>query len=397
MNTRKRFLSSSGLSFNDEDTERHANWTELLFDLIFVAAVSQLALNLSYSYDFLSFIMLIPIFFVIWWGWVGHTFYLSRFGIDNIFNRFLTMIQMIVVAFLTINAKNALGVSGSGFAISYAVLRLILVAEYLMVGRNIRGAKSLTNHYSVGFGIAALLWIISAFISTPWRFLFWGVAIIIDIITPITAGKLQVQFPPHPTHIPERFGLFTIILIGEAIVGIVFAISNAGLNIYTEIVGLLGLIIAFTIWWGYFEESKGAEIRVQKSEDDIRKYQLWFYSHFPLLLGIVGTAAGIKHVVSINFTIPLPYNEAWLLCISLGIALLSLSMIFLSAFDWKTCLSKPLLKFRAPYYLIIVLVIFTGILGPLIPGWVILTILTLLCIMKIIISLRETPEQVCKI
>jgi low temperature requirement protein LtrA len=397
MKFRKDLLLGPRIYSVDEDTERHANWTELLFDLIFVAAVSQLALNLSYSYDFLSFIMLMPIFFVIWWGWVGYTFYLSRFGTDDLFNRFFTMLQMIVVAFLTINAKNALGSGGSGFAISYAILRFILVAEYLIVGKNFPGAKSLTNHYSIGFGIAALIWLISAFVPVPWRFLLWGLAIVVDILTPLTAGNLQVEFPPHPTHLPERFGLFTIILIGEAIVGIVFAISNVGISVYTGIVGLMGLIIAFTIWWGYFEESKGAEIRVQKSEDDIKKYQLWLYSHFPLLLGIVGVAAGIKHVISLNFTISLSFMEVWLLCISLGIALLSLSAIFLSAFDWKTCFSKALIKFRAPYYLLIILTICTGFLGTLVSGWVILGILTLLCILKIILSLRETPDQVCQI
>ncbi|MCE5214329.1 MAG: low temperature requirement protein A [Methanobacterium sp.] len=397
MKFRKDLLISSGLYINEENAERHANWTELLFDLIFVAAVSQIALNLSYSYDFQSFIMLMPIFFVIWWGWVGHTFYLSRFGTDDLYNRFLTMLQMIVVAFLTIYAKNALDTTGFGFAISYAVLRFILVVEYLVVGRNVPGAKSLSNHYSIGFSIAALIWLISAFTPTPWRFVLWGVAIIIDILTPLTARNLQLKLPPHPTHLPERFGLFTIILIGEAIVSIVFAISNAGPNPYTEIVGLFGLIIAFTIWWGYFEEAKGAEGRVQESEEDVKNYQLWLYSHFPLLLGIVGVAAGIKNLILLKSPLPLPYDEVWLLCISLGIALLSLSGIFLSAFDWKTCLSKVLLKFRAPYYLIILLVISTGFLGTLFAGWVILALLTLLCIFKIIFSLREIPDQVCKI
>jgi low temperature requirement protein LtrA len=397
MKFRKDLLPKSGLYINDEKADRHANWTELLFDLIFVAAVSQLALNLSYSYDFLSFIMLIPIFFVIWWGWVGHTFYLSRFGTDDFFNRFLTMLQMIVVAFLTINAKNALGTGGSGFAICYAILRFLLVFEYLMVGRNIPPARSLSNHYSIGFSIAALLWLISAFIPAPWRFILWGVAIIIDILTPLTARNLHLQLPPHPTHLPERFGLFTIILIGEAIISIVFAISNAGLNLYTEFVGLLGLIIAFTIWWGYFEEAKGAEGRVQESEEDVKNYQLWIYSHFPLLLGIVGVAAGIKNLIFLNSNLPLPSNEVWLLCFSLAIALISLSGIFLSSFDWKTCISKFLLKFRAPYYLIIILVICTGFLGTLVAGWVVLAILTLLCIIKIIFSLREIPDQVCKI
>jgi low temperature requirement protein LtrA len=74
-----------------------------------------------------------------------------------------------------------------------------------------------------------------------------------DFLTPFTAGDIHINFPVHPTHLPERFGLFTIIVIGEAIVGIVFAISNVGFGLYTGLIGLMGLVISFIIWWGYFE------------------------------------------------------------------------------------------------------------------------------------------------
>jgi low temperature requirement protein LtrA len=308
------------------------------------------------------------------------------------------MAQMLVVASLAINVKNALSTTGTGFAISYALLRIMLVAEYINAGKKIPEARPLTNHYSVGFGFAAVFWLISAFIPAPWRFVLWGVAIIVDLITPLTAGKLNFRFPLHPTHLPERFGLFTIILIGEAIVSVVFVISTIGLNPSTGFVGIGGLLIAFSIWWGYFEEAKGAEARAQAEGKDVGKYQLWLYSHFPLLLGIVGVAAGIRHVLSNHPWTPLASSEAWLLCISLAIALISLSGIFLSSFSWKDCIGKSLVLFRIPYYLIILLVICTGFLGSILPGSYILAILTLLCIFKVFLSLREPPDEIiCEI
>jgi low temperature requirement protein LtrA len=170
----------------------------------------------------------------------------------------MTMAQMVVVAYLAINVKNALTTTRSGFAISYAVLRFILVAEYIRVGRLIPEARPLTHRYSIGFGIAALIWLSSAFVPAPWRFILWGFALLMDFLTPFTAGDIHTNFPVHPTHLPERFGLFTIIVIGKAIVSIVFAISNVGLGLYTGLIGLMGLVISFTIWWGYFEEAGGA-------------------------------------------------------------------------------------------------------------------------------------------
>ncbi len=195
MKLRKDFIVLPTLrSDDDQSLEKHADWLELFFDLIFVAAISQLALNLSGNYSAITFLESLPLFFAIWWGWTGHTFYLDRFGTDDILNRVLTMVQMIVVASLAINVKNALTTTGAGFAISYAILRFILVAEYIRVGRKIPEAKPLTNRYSIGFGIAATIWLISAIVPDPWRFLLWGVAIVVDFLTPFGAGEIHIKF-----------------------------------------------------------------------------------------------------------------------------------------------------------------------------------------------------------
>ncbi len=186
-------------------------------------------------------------------------------------------------------------------------------------------------------------------------------------------------------------------MIGEAIVNVVFTISNVGLNLFTGLIGLMGLIISFSIWWGYFEEAGGAESRVQARGEHIGKYQLWLYSHFPLLLGIVGVAAGIKHVIMLPFGSELSISDTWIMCISLAIALLSLSLIFLSSFKWDDCKSRLLFIYRIPYYLIIFLVFCTGFLGSVIPGFMILVILTVLCLLKDLISLREIPDDICKL
>lgn len=398
MKLKNNIISPPILRISDEENkERHADWLELFFDLIFVAAISQLALNLSSDYSFINFLESIPLFFVIWWGWVGHTFYLSRFGTDDILHRILTMLQMLTVAALAANVQGALTISGASFAISYAILRLLLVAEYYRAGIHIEQARTLTNHYVKGFGVAAIIWAISAFFPDPARYLLWALALIIDLLTPITASQKQVKLPPHSTHLPERFGLFTIILIGEAVVSIVFRVSDLGLTFITETTAIMGFIIVFTIWWGYFDESKGASARVQEAGNQIGKYQLWLYSHFPLLLGIVTLAAGIKHVISLDVWYLLPPMEAWLLCSALALTLLSLSLIFLSSFDYNECISTYLLKLRLPYYIIIILVLLTGFLGSILPGSIILAILTALCIIKILISLIKPPKATCKI
>ncbi|MDR2830102.1 MAG: low temperature requirement protein A [Methanobrevibacter sp.] len=379
---------------DDESDEKHSDWLELLFDLIFVAAISQVAIDLSDNYCLTNFLELVPLFFVIWWGWTGQTYYLDRFGTNDILIRIITMVQILVVAAIVLNIKYALSTSKAGFVIAYSILRFILVAEYLWVGKKLPEAKPLTNYYSRGFFIAGCIWFLSAFIPSPYTFITWIIALAIDILTPLTAGEIHVKFPPHPTHLPERFGLFTIIVIGETIASIVVATSQVKLDITTVFIGFMGLIISFTLWWGYFEEAMGAEERVKVRGERIAKYHLWLYSHFPLMLGIIGTAVGIKHLLYLPV-----YDTSYdllILCISLVIAFMSLSLIFISSLSWKQCIDKELFIYRTPHYIIIVLIFIAGFLGKFIPGYLIIFIITVLSIINCIISLREPPEKVCK-
>jgi low temperature requirement protein LtrA len=386
------------LSELNKDEERHADWLELLYDLVLVAAVSQLAFFESANYSLIGFLGSIPLFFVIWWGWVGHTFYLSRFGTNDVFHRIFTFAQMLAIGGLAVTVKYAWSVNGAGFALSYAVLRFMLVAEYLRAGRYIPEARILTNHYVLGFGVAAIIWLTSVFVPVPWRFGLWGIALIVDILTPISAGEKHVKIPVHSTHIPERFGLLTIIVIGETIVLIIYKIGLLGLTFNTAIIGLMGLIIAFSVWWNYFEESRGAEAKVIEAGNQMTKYQVWLYSHFPLLLGFVTVGAGIGNILTLNLWQPFTTEGVWILCISVAITFIALSTIFLSAFSLDYCKNRILQVFRLPYYIIIILMICTGFLGTIISGSMILLILTLLCILTIFISLREPPEEaVCKL
>lgn len=155
---------------------------------------------------------------------MGHTFYLTRFDSDDIVHRLLTMLQIVAVASLIVH-------------IPYAAVRLVLVFEYLRAGKHNQNVRPLVNRYIIGFGSAAALWIVSSFIPTPHRFILWYFVIGVDFFDPLTAGHLHVKFPPHLMHLPERFGLFTIILIGEAVVRIVQGIIPGNIKILQAAIG----------------------------------------------------------------------------------------------------------------------------------------------------------------
>jgi low temperature requirement protein LtrA len=373
------------------EVERHATWLELFYDLIFVAAISQLSTRLGADYSPSGICRFALLFVPVWWAWVGHTFYLSRFDTEDLGHRLLTMLQMTAVASLAIHVPDALETTSTGFALSYAAVRFILVAEYIRAGRHIPVVRPLTNRYVVGFGAAAALWGVSVLVPHPWRFWLWGVAMVIDFAAPLTAGQLHVRFPPHLSHLPERFGLFTIIVIGEAVVSVVFGIGKTGLTFVSATAGFLGLLISFALWWGYFEGARGAMTRRLQARKHVKNYQQWIYAHLPLLMGITAVAVGIKHVISLQPSEALHAGEGWLLCCSMGVAVLAMSAIFIASAQEEE--GRVIRRLARPYYLISFLGIATGTLSSRFPGVAILGVLTLLCIAQIVVSLGAITEE----
>ena len=130
------------------DTARKVSWLELFFDLIF-AAVAQVAEPLHEHYSLSGVVRFATLFALIWWAWTGYTVFATRFDADDGIQRLLTRLQMFVVAAMAANAEDELhSRSSAGFMAAYAVLRLVLVAQYLRArhlpdARPLRSAKNM--------------------------------------------------------------------------------------------------------------------------------------------------------------------------------------------------------------------------------------------------------------
>ena len=139
--------------------------------------------------------------------------------------------------------------------------------------------------------------------------------------------SFSVQFAPHVHHLPERFGSFTIIVLGISILGVVDGIAAHNWTASSIISAGLGLGIAFSLWWIYFDTVDGSEIRALRENRQIGIYVTWLYIHFPLIIGFTAFGVSIEHVVLSNQALALPPSEKWLLCISTFLCLLTLGVI----------------------------------------------------------------------
>jgi low temperature requirement protein LtrA len=314
------------------EKERHASWLENFYDLIVAIVVFQLSTNLNHDVSIAGFLGFVALFIPVWWSWIGVTFYNSRFETDDLGHRLLTLLQMAAAAFMAVNVPDGLGKNSAGFALSYAAIRTILVIEYLRTGRHVPSTRPLVTRYSIGFSISAGLWFVSAFVPPPFRFLFWILGLIIDISTPtLFTLHMSVRFAPNIHHLPERFGSFTIIVLGISILGVVDGISSHKWTVESIADAALGLGIAFSLWWIYFDMVDGSEINALKSERRVGVYLSWLYIHFPLLIGFTALGVSIEHVVLSNQNIALPFAEKWLLCISVSMCLFALGVMHITS------------------------------------------------------------------
>ena len=297
-----------------EQAHRKVTWLELFFDLIFVAAVAQVAAPLRDAYSLAGLIRFTPLFLLIWWAWTGHSVFSTRFDSDDAVQRALTLVQMFAVAVMAANATDALDSRASaGFAASYAAVRLVLVAQYGRA-RRVPGARALSTRYVAGHGAAALLWLTSALVPAPVRFWIWGVAFAIDLATPWTALTHSIETPPDAAHLPERFGLFTLILLGEAVVAVMKGMeSQEAWPAAAALSAFLGMTIIFLMWAWYFDGIDAAAERPVRSRRDAWRLHVWSYAHFPLAVGIVVTGAGVERIVTAAARHQLMFGEGVIL------------------------------------------------------------------------------------
>jgi low temperature requirement protein LtrA len=308
--------------------EHHVTWLENFYDLIVAIIVFQLSRDLNQDVSVYGFFSFVALFVPVVLSWVGVTFYSTRFETDDLAHRLLMLLQIAAAVFMAVSVPDGLGKNSVWFALSYALMRSILVIEYLRTRRHVPAACQLTTRYSIGFSIAAGIWFASIFVPPPIRLIFWIIGLAVDIGTPLLfARQLSVQFAPHMHHLPERFGSFTIIVLGISILGVVNGIAAHNWTVSSIISAGLGLGIAFSLWWVYFDTVDGSEIRALRENKQIGIYITWLYIHFPLIIGFTAFGVSIEHIVLSNQALALPSSEKWLLCISTFLCLLTLGVI----------------------------------------------------------------------
>jgi len=224
---------------------------------------------------------------------LGHTIYAARFDTDDLVHRLGTAAMMLAAA-MAVQIPAALEDGSAGFAAAYVCARTVLLLLYLGVRFTISEARGVTGLHLTGFGIGVVLWAISILIPPPARFALWALGLAIDFATPWIgryAGVLR-RFPLDTSHLPARFGLFTIIVLGETLLGVVSGMSKVDWRAGSVATAVLAFEVAMCIWWIYFTFVEEAPFLC-----NLGSGQSYIYIHLPIVIGVVVIAIGMKYAI----------------------------------------------------------------------------------------------------
>ena len=276
---------------------RKATWFELFFDLAFVVAVAQLAGALAHHFDAAGAAGSLLLLLAMWWCWLGHTFHATRFDQQRPDQRVLGLVQIVAVTVIAYGVSDAWGARGAAYALGIAAFKGLLAVAYLRE-RRWRGAQGLIRAYAGLYLLQAALWAVSAALPPLPRTALWLLALALDLASPWWVSHHTATVRPHPEHLPERFGLFTIILLGEGVASVVHALDHGPLMLDGMLqarplgAALAGLVLTFLTWVGYFEVSRAHDEREVRDRAGARDLRLWAYGHVPIYVGVVILAAG---------------------------------------------------------------------------------------------------------
>ena len=300
----------------DDDEVRRASWLELFVDLMFVAIISALSRALASDISPAGVARYILVFLPAWWVWLGLTIYNDRLDTDDVSHRLSFFAIMLALGGMAVSARTFFGSGFSVFALSYAAARMVIVVLWLRGGLHNPRLRPLVTRYAVGFTVAALLWLLAIFVPWPARLLVVVVAIIVDFGTPLTTMRLQGDLPLlSRSHLPERFGLFILIVLGESVISVEQAVGNEFLrgSLAHISAGPATLALAFVLWWLYFDH-----VAENPPLPSSLATLLWTYPHLVLVLALGAMGASVQAYVTVLAADPKP--AVMLVCLSVGIA-----------------------------------------------------------------------------
>ncbi|HYP43823.1 MAG TPA: low temperature requirement protein A [Propionibacteriaceae bacterium] len=329
---------------------------ELFFDLAYVLVVLELAKDFYGDLTWHGFLVMAGLFVTIWFSWVGFTLYANRFNTDDVIYRLTKLAATGAIAGCGASASDAVGKYAVQFAACFLIGRVLLLALYFRAWRHVSEARPTIRVYLLSTGVSVVLWAVSLGVPGDGRYWLWGAAVLVDALGPVLATIRRDRLPLHIEHLPERFGLLIILVLGEALGGAARGVHDASWAGRSLAIGLVGLVVASSLWWIYFDvaSAKSTQRLEQAAEDDEgagdaptsepespasdERHTMFVYGHLPLAFGTVMIGVSLE-----DFTVHVDTAGDWVLAAGLSIFFAGVALIVAgTSRTWRSVWPWPL-------------------------------------------------------
>jgi low temperature requirement protein LtrA len=274
--------------------EKRVTWAELFFDLVFVFAVTEISGLLHDHHTWGGLARAVVLFVPLWWGWVGTSIHANTHDVDNALDRVGIFAVALCGLFMALAVPDAYGERGLLFGLGYLGLRILLAALVF------RGPRMSLNSFSVGLCVTGPLLVLGGLLPGGWRIGVWAVAGLVDLATPALVRRRLAGIHFEPSHLPERFGLFVIIALGESIVAIGLRAADSSLGAARLFAVAAAFTVVCALWWVYFVFAASAvrhAVATAAVQTDIIR-QVLAYGHLCLVAAIIAVAVGLSEGVT---------------------------------------------------------------------------------------------------
>ena len=274
---------------------RAATPLELFFDLVFVVAIAQAASGLHHAigeaHALQGLVGYLMVFFAIWWAWMNFTWFASAYDCDDVPYRLAVFVQISGALILAagVPAMFEARIPNLAVVIGYVVMRLAMVVQWLRAAASDPERRTTARRYAAGITLLQLAWV-----GMLWVPHLWGpgflVLVVLELAVPVWAER-TTPTTWHPQHIAERYGLLTLIVLGESILAATVAVQAAlasGEALSTLLPVIIGgLLIAYSMWWMYFDRP------VHDLLTSLTKAIVWGYGHYLVFAAAAAVGAGL--------------------------------------------------------------------------------------------------------
>jgi len=236
--------------------ERRISWLELFYDLVYVIAISRITHHLAMHINLEGFLQYACLFILIFWSWLNGSLYYDIHGSDGLRTRLMTLWQVMIIAALAVTIDQPSPTAYVNTTIVFMIMQLYITYLWWSVGFYDRSHRRYNRPYTILFLFALALMALSLFIPLKWVKLIAIIVIICNYAPPFIADRLLRKSSLDlslSSSMSERLGLFTIIVFGEVVLGVVNGISKVNsLNFSVWLNFALAVSIVFALWWIFF-------------------------------------------------------------------------------------------------------------------------------------------------